>query len=423
MTRGLGTLASYPIMMGGVVFFFAYIDFYLSEAGALPTSSTYVFLAALAAWAAVTVIRCLGSFEAKAELMSLYANHAGVLGALLAIVCCSLLFALLPTAYWNDGPMYLLYPAYDALIIVLSMLLAFHPFHRAHFREYLVGALVVLAASVVYDALYPGTFSFLPDRAAGFAENPNTTAFVLVLLCAAIVDLNRFRASDALVWALTGIGVFLTLSRGGGILLAYAFAHYTYRIVRLNAHDPVRWVRRAVVLAAIVALVYGAARLLVDRAEMFALSFQPRLGMFSGREDVLSADDTRIEALAAAVDLVKQSPVIGYGTGYSYSMLSLTPHNMYLQQWINNGLPGLAAYLSLLAMSALTFWRRRSARGVLFIALVAINGVFSHNILDERAFLALLGVLLSLSFYDFYDLYQRSSTSVSNRGRREPCAA
>jgi O-antigen ligase len=106
--------------------------------------------------------------------------------------------------------------------------------------------------------------------------------------------------------------------------------------------------------------------------------------------------------MKTAVDLVKRSPVIGYGTGYSYSLGEVTPHNMYLQQWINNGLPGLVAYLFLLGASARTFWKRRYARGVLFVFLVAINGMFSHNILEERVFLGLLGILLTCSFYERY---------------------
>jgi O-antigen ligase len=262
--------------------------------------------------------------------------------------------------------------------------------------------LVVFAGSVVYDALYPGTFSLVPDRAAGFAENPNTAAFILVLLCVSIVDLDRFRVGDCAAWALTAVGVFLTLSRGGIILFLCAFGYYAYRTLRTNTAHPAHLIRRAAALAAVFAAVVAASVFLVQRADMFALSFQPRLGMIDGESELVTEDDDRIGALKTALDLVKQSPVIGYGTGYSYSLVDVTPHNMYLQQWINNGLPGLVAYLLLLGASARTFWKRRYTRGVLFISLVAINGMFSHNILEERAFLGLLGVLLTCSFYERY---------------------
>ena len=409
-------IISRAAVMAAVTIFFAYIDFHLTETGVLSPASTYIFLWALAAWAAIVAAQCLASPLMAREMIALYANHVAVLGALLAIVACSCLFALMSTAYWNDGAMYLLYPPYDAIVVVLSMLLAVHGVHRRAFRVYLLGAFVVFVGSVLYDALYPGTFSLVPDRAAGFAENPNTAAFILVLLCVSIIDLDRFRVADCAAWALTAVGVFLTLSRGGAILFLVGFGYYAYKTVRMNAARPAHLLKGGAALAAMVAAVVVSGVFLVQRADMFALSFQPRLAMLDGESELVTQDDDRIEALKKAVDLVKQSPVIGYGTGYSYSLVDVTPHNMYLQQWINNGLPGLVAYLFLLGASARTFWKRRYTRGVLFVALVAINGWFSHNILEERAFLGLLGILLTCSFYERYP----SIASRIARSRLQP---
>jgi O-antigen ligase len=403
MTRATpGRVLSRIGMMTGIAVFFAYVDFHLSETAVLSTASTYLFLWALAGWAAIVFVQCVASPTLAREVIAVYANHTGVLGALLAIVICSCVFALMPTAYWNDGVMYLLYPPYDAIVVVLSMLLAVHGIHRRSFRLYLLGAFIVFAGSVVYDALYPGTFSLVPDRASGFAENPNAAAFILMLLCASIVDLDRLRVADCAVWMLTAIGVFLTLSRGGAILLLCGFGYYAYRTVRMNAAPPDRLLKGIAALGAMCLTVVAIGAVLVQRADMFALPFQPRLGMIDGENKLVTEDDDRIEVLKTAIDLVERSPVIGYGTGYTYSQVDATPHNMYLQQWINNGLPGLAAYLFLLGAAARTFWTRRYRRGVLFVALVAINGVFSHNILEERAFLGLLGILLTCSFYERY---------------------
>lgn len=92
-------------MMASVAFFLAYIDFHMAQTAALSTASTYIFLWVLAGWAAIVVAQCLASPAMAREVIALYANHVGVLGALLAIVVCSCVFALLPTAYWNDGVM------------------------------------------------------------------------------------------------------------------------------------------------------------------------------------------------------------------------------------------------------------------------------------------------------------------------------
>jgi len=419
MTRRTpATIVARAAMLGGVTVFFAYVDFHLAEIAVIWPASTYIFFWALAGWAAIVGVQCLASPRLAREVLALYANHTAVIGALLAIVACSCLFALMPAAYWNDGVMYLLYPPYDAIVVLLSMLLAVHAVHRRAFGVYLVTAFLVLAGSVLYDALYPGTFSIVPDRAAGFAENPNTAAFILMLLCAAIVDFDRFRLGDCVVWALAAVAVFLTLSRGGAILFLSGFGYYAYRIVRTNAASPLRLVSRTAALAAIFALVAVAGIFLVQRADMFALSFQPRLDMIHGDSRLVDEDDDRIEALKTAIEVVRRSPLIGYGTGYSYSLIDATPHNMYLQQWINNGLPGLAAYVFLLAAAGRTFWRRGYRRGVLFVSLVAINGMFSHNILEERAFLGLLGILLTCSFYERYP----AVASRIARSRLQPVA-
>jgi O-antigen ligase len=376
-----------------------YVDVYLFASGTLSLAPTYVLLRVLGCWAAFTLLECLLSRQTAAAVWALYTHHIGVLTALLALIVCAVAFAMLPDAYWNDGPMYLLYPAYDSLVLLLSMLLPLRAHHRRHFRTYLLCALLVLLSSILFDAAYPGTFSIVPDRAAGFALNPNTAAFVLVLLCACIIDLHQFRSRDTAVLTLTAIGVFITLSRAGGILLACTFGCYVYRMMRVSVHSSGTVFVRGLQLAAPFIVLYATAAALVERADIFALSFQPRLAMLRGMDDIVTADDDRVHALSEALRALSRSPVVGYGTGYSYSM-SATPHNIYLQQWINNGLPGLAAYLLLLLVSARLFWRRRSARGLLFIGLVTLNGFFSHNILEERAVLCLLGILLTCSLLE-----------------------
>ena len=73
---------------------------------------------------------------------------------------------------------------------------------------------------------------------------------------------------------------------------------------------------------------------------------------------------------------------------------------MYLGRWLDGGLLGLVTYLWLLAAMAFLFWKRGSGRGLAFTGLVALQGFFTHNLLEERLFLVVLGVLLTLSFRD-----------------------
>ena len=281
------------------------------------------------------------------------------------------------------------------------MLLAVPLRHRRQFDRYVMCAFVVFLGSIFVDAYYPGTFSLVLDRAAGFGDNPNTAGFVLVLLCCCVVNFAEEQPKNLVVIALTSLGVLVTLSRGAFILLSVVFVFYGYRVMDLNLVRPLRLLRRAAILALFVTAIFGSGALLVNRADIFALSYQPRLQMLSGSEEVVEVDDSRIEVLKIAVEAVSRSPVLGYGTGYTYSM-PVGPHNIYVQQWLNNGLPGLFAYLMFIGTCVRAFWKRRFSRGLIFMAVVVVHGFFNHNILEERAFLALLGILLTVSFYGWY---------------------
>jgi O-antigen ligase len=394
LARWLSGLA----MAAFVAVFLGYVDLHLYYSGALSFPAAYIFLGLLMVFAGARALHAVVTDRVRGEIIALYAAHGLVLLAWLAIIVVGFLCAFLPDAYWASGPQYLLFPIYDAMVVVFSMLLVVPRRHRDHFDRYLQCAFVVFLGSVFVDVYQPGTFSLVPDRAAGFAENPNTAAFVLVLLCCCLVDWETPRPWTPLVLGLTFLGVLWTLSRGGMIMFATIVVFYVARLIYLNRRRPRRLFMRGFGFVVVTILVGAVAVLVIERAAMFSMSFQPRLGMLQGTEQVVSADDDRILVLKLALDALYDSPVIGYGTGFT-NALPDAPHNMYLQQWVNNGIAGLAAYVMMIGACAAVFRRRRFFRGQMFMLLVGIYGFFNHNILEERVFLMLLGVLLTTSFY------------------------
>lgn len=68
---------------------------------------------------------------------------------------------------------------------------------------------------------------------------------------------------------------------------------------------------------------------------------------------------------------------------------------MYLRVWMDHGVWGLATYLGLLVSSLLLFAAHRHWPGVTLLGLVILNGVFSHDIIDDKTFLILLGAALA----------------------------
>ena len=392
----LRTLPSTLIMTAFAAAFLSYADEQLYETRVVTQSPVKIMLVVLLVVTAGTIVRCLASAEARSRVISLYTSHTAVMLALLGIVCFSFVSAFVPTAKWDDGPRWVLFPANDAVIILLAMLLPFPEHHRRRFRAYLLIAFVVVTASVFTDVIRPGTFSNLPDRAAGFAKNPNIAGFLLVALCSAIVVYDRVRIVDVLIVLATSLAVLATFSRGGAVLFVFFLVCYATLIAR-HARRPGRALARMAAIAVVAMLVVKSATLLISRAQLFSLSTS-RVGMLAGKSDVLPQRDPRRETFAVSLRIVREAPLVGYGSGYTYTMPQ-GPHNIYLQQWINNGLLGLVAYVWLIAAAARVFWRRRYHTGVVFVGLVAVEGLFSHNLLEERIFLVLLGSMLTLSYF------------------------
>jgi len=395
--RTLKQLPSVVLMFGLFAVFISYLDNYLEARQALPFLNVTMFLWSLTAMTAGSVVRAAASLRERSRLLGLYRMHAAVLFPLGAVVVFSFMSAFLPAANLDDGPRWVLYPAYNAAIVVLSMLLPLPDHHRKFFRWYLLIAFVLAATSVFVDVLRPGTFSILPDRAAGFARNPNAGAFLLIALCSSLIVFDRVRGLDLVVLGVTALGVLATLSRGGALLLAFVVCCYTPCVVRSAARRGVRVLvtRVAALLLLGAGTYFGITRLISQR--MFASG--SRIGMLSGKQEIVGPRESRIGLVAESWALVQQAPMLGYGSGFTYTM-EQGPHNIYLSRWLDNGLAGVVSYVWLIAAACLTFWRRRYTPGLVFIGAVAIQGFFSHNLLEERVFLLLLGVLLTMSLYN-----------------------
>jgi len=399
------TLTTFPSIVAMAAFvggFFSYYDFHLDYIRVLPFPAANVFLLGLMAMVSVTLLRAAASNAVRQQLERLYLSHISVILALCGIVLFSYVSSFVSTAFVEIGPRYVMYPAYDAVIVLLAMLLPFRDHHRVRFRRYVFVALVALMGSVFYDAIHPGTFSVVDTRAAGFPTNPNVTAFVLVALCCVIVDFERIDPIGLIALALTSVGVLATLSRGGMIMLAVLIVSYTIAVARQKGRGRIRFFGTIAAVAGLGGLIMLGSSQLLQRASIFSMQSQNRGGMLTGQVAIVTPQESRITLLRESWQLIHESPLWGYGAGYTYT-LEQGPHNIYIHQWLNNGIGGLVCYLWLLIAVALVFWRRRSRAGLVFIGIVSLEGLFSHNLLEERAFLVVLGVLLTRSYFKVVD--------------------
>ncbi|MCO6430068.1 MAG: O-antigen ligase family protein [Deltaproteobacteria bacterium] len=321
------------------------------------------------------------------------------ISAFLLIVCASFAWALHPTAFWHDGAKYIFLDSYGFIIFVLSLFLLLHRRFRSARLIFARAALVALFLSMMTDLMLPGFFSVVPSRAAGFPGNSNYGALVLNFLCAASLTYRTatvMKKGDLFYLGLTAVGVFTTQSRSGILeflaLLSFYFIYCQaaggWSALRLAA-----WIASIVVLLASIALV---AVLLANNTAMFE-GYRTRLDRLGGNSQIDDGSSSdRIQAAKAALEKIDDSPILGHGTGHS-RFLETPPHNIYLQQWVNCGLLGLLAYLMLLIGSWWVYFKRECPAGMGLITVAIVGGFFSHNILEQRPFLMLLGMLLTES--------------------------
>jgi O-antigen ligase len=274
----------------------------------------------------------------------------------------------------------------------------------------IVGCLLIATAANWFDLMRP--YRFVPEgiegsnagRGAGFYMNANAAAsFVIMATIAALPFVPmRFRAL-LLIGAL--VGVAPTLSRSGFIFVIVAIAG-SIMMKLLNRVQAVLVIVALPVLLAATVVYYD--RLIVSSDSSNLEKTVDRLRWFEGEEDA-SSEERRWVA-AHARDMFIEEPLFGHGIGATtLDRLGAGPHNMYVALMAEQGVFGLALYVSLIvimfrqgrriARTAATAEGQDIGRALAVYALfLAAYGMFSHNVLEEAhgmfaiAFLAAAGL-------------------------------
>jgi O-antigen ligase len=274
----------------------------------------------------------------------------------------------------------------------------------------IVGCLLIATAANWFDLMRP--YRFVPEgieganagRGAGFYMNANAAAsFVIMATIAALPFVPmRFRAL-LLVGAL--VGVAPTLSRSGFIFVVVAIAA-SIMLKLLNRVQTVLVLVALPVLLAATVVYYD--RLIVSSDSSNLESSIDRLRWFEGEEDASSQE--RRWVAAHARDMFIEEPLLGHGIGATtLERLGAGPHNMYVALSAEQGVFGLALYVSLIvimfrrgrriARSALTAEGQDIGKALAVYALfLAAYGLFSHNVLEEAHGMFAIAFLTAAGF-------------------------
>jgi O-antigen ligase len=251
-------------------------------------------------------------------------------------------------------------------------------------RRAVVLCVLLSVALNCYDLVHPLTFSTVFGRSAGMFMNPNisATAIVAGMIIGLTAVPRRLRG-----WFVTiaGGGILLTLSRG--LLLCYVVA-LTY-FIATGAFRVRQLIFAAlssgVVLASALLFAVGMGRLagaarIIAKSNVVERITDPSVAL--GGAD-FSANSRSADA-RMGWQVFEEHPLLGGGVGSTIDWdRPESTHNIYLRDIAEYGILGVALYPALLMLLAagVSGASRNSLRAFAFV--LALAGVFSHNVLDE----------------------------------------
>lgn len=403
------------MLAAGFALFLSVADNYTRKSGSLPLPPTVLAVGFFGFLIAAALFWDFMSRTPSLRLGMLIRSNVSIVLPFAMLAFLSLAQALHPTAYWGDDRKWIYLQTYDFFIFLMAMLSMSIPLVRDRFRVFVICGLLLLVGSILYEVEYPDTFSTVPGRAAGFPTNSNWGALVSVMICAMALSYRdgRGRILDLFLLGITGVAVYFTFSRSGALNFGILMSFYFFASLS-NAKNRLR---STLILGASGLLLLCVFAVLVPMlskgSNLTAQSNSENrlLAFFDGEvaDDGSAAD--RMEAARETIEMIEHSPVFGHGTGFNRRMRQ-TPHNLYLKLWVDSGIFGLVTWLSLLVSSFWTFSARRYPPGQALVIATTLGGLFSHNILEQRTFLILLGGAAAASLFQSAS-YLRRMTSYA----------
>jgi O-antigen ligase len=242
--------------------------------------------------------------------------------------------------------------------------------------------LIFNSAMNYWEWSHPGYFSTVEGRSAGLLTNANGAAYSIALMLGTILAAGIPRAFAFSIISIAAAGIYFTLSRGGAISWILIVGVYILTTFKTQARSLATGLG---LLGASGLIIYY----LIASNDMSTTSadVKTRIALFSGQTEALDINDSsRIDVLMEGVDGIMRAPLSGYGT-FSSTGHPFRPHNEFLAVWLDNGIVGIALFLS--AISFLGWECYRARQPVLFVGYAGLMSTvpFSHSLLEDRSFM------------------------------------
>jgi hypothetical protein len=262
-------------------------------------------------------------------------------------------------------------------------------------QQLIVVAVLLAVATNVIDLFIPLTFSRNFGRSAGFYVNPNISGYAIGtgMLIGLPVVAGRWRPWFVI---LCGTGVFLTLSRGAmlnwmactGFLIAYSVL-------------PLRRVAWAALLVAVVGVggitVTGRLQAIIAAFDLTDRKAWSRLEISGETVQTDESVQTRAYVARRAFETFEEHPILGAGLGATGNWdVQQDTHDMYLKHLAVFGVLGPFIFLSYGLLVGLGGVGETKLLGRAYTIFLLLEGVASHNVLEDRASLVAAAIMVGM---------------------------
>lgn len=334
-----------------------------------------------------------------------YQNTLLITLPFLFITVVSTLWSLHPGAEWGRGYRFLMMDLYIWMLMMISIAIG----HSSTVRKYnhLIFLIILsgACAGIWVDIVFPGTFSVLEARAAGFAGNANWGGRIIIFLAVASIQWEKNNLRNLVVLTISGLAVFATLSVG--CLVLYLMVLLAYLILKLWQQKSGNFMMKLALIPAVLVLILFVIQpvmlnMMEDSAAFSNKNSQDRIQEIiniTQGDFTFATDHSRSKLIDEYWELISEAPLAGYGTGYSLKR-GKRPHNIYIKHWVENGLLGIMVVVGFIVCSFIHFMVLRDIRGMMFMFIFFMSGFFDHNLLQYRTFVVSLGILGALAFLE-----------------------
>ncbi len=389
------TVLIFPVLTGA--------DAYFLKIGILPPYPSLLLLLAI-----FTPILYRSLIKSRGrDLLRVYYNTRWISVPLGILAVFSLVWGLHPGANWDENGRAIFYEPYHWFLLLLSIGVTSSGTIRKHYRLIFIMMFLGASASIWWDMSFPGFFSKLTTRAAGFYTDANAGAMSIVILAIASINWEKPDSLNWLLLILVPIFLYPTLSVGSIslfviILFIYLFLSFKGKV---NVMKSLTWITVSALL-----VLFVAKPIFMEMASTNTM-FEEKVSkervddiVKMGQGDLAFAQDhDRLNLVIQYWNIFIDAPLFGHGTGFIHTpeaTRTLGPHNMFLRYGVEYGLLGLALYLLLLGGAFYHFWTLNSRRGMVLVLAFVHYSFLDHNLLLHKTPLITFGVLATLAYLE-----------------------